>query len=259
MRTIVSHALGLLGLLALTTSTAVLSDAYAAVFNDVPDGHYARPQVEAMYFNQITTGCAANPPYAPPVYCPQLNVSRSQMATFVGRAIHGPGWVPPPRTSVFPDVAANHILKDWVMQSWLDGVMGDCPSAPGHFCPDSPPVTREEMARILLRAKYGNTYSPPPAGQQIFADVPASSVWAPWIHQVFREEITLGCVAGPPAYFCPSSPVTREAMAIFISRTFQLLVPSTTGLSAKSTGQTNVSRSAHPSQSMVTSRTIYRL
>jgi len=74
---------------------------------------------------------------------------------------------------------------------------------------------------FLLRAKYGAAYQPPVA-EGLFADVPASHPYAPWIEQVAREGIASGC-ATSPSRFCPDSPVTRAQMAVFLGRAFDLL------------------------------------
>jgi hypothetical protein len=76
------------------------------------------------------------------------------------------------------------------------------------------------MAIFLLRAKYGSTYMPPPAGATTgFADVPPSHWAAAWIKQLAAEGITGGCGNGN---YCPSSPVTRDQIAVFLVRTFNL-------------------------------------
>lgn len=187
------------------------------IFADVPAGHAAKAEIESMYHSEITLGCGGSPLN----YCPTPAVTRAQMAAFAGRAAHAAGWIPPSYTSIFPDVPSYYSLKDWVMQTYYDGIMGQCPMSPGNFCPDAS-IIREEMAQVLLRVKYGASYTPPPAGAQIFNDVPTSSPWAPWIHKLYNDGITLGCGANPPLY-CPSQAVTRETMAIFLSRTLGLL------------------------------------
>jgi len=54
-----------------------------AHFSDVPDTHWAFKYVQKMYDEGITTG------YADGTYRPSQNVSRAQMATFIGRAFLG--------------------------------------------------------------------------------------------------------------------------------------------------------------------------
>ena len=76
------------------------------------------------------------------------------------------------------------------------------------------------MAVFLLRAKHGGNYTPPPA-TGIFKDVPVNDWAAGWMEQLYKERITLGCL-GNDWYYCPDKIVTREAMAVFLVRTFGL-------------------------------------
>ena len=78
------------------------------------------------------------------------------------------------------------------------------------------PVTRAQMAVFLLKAKHGSAYAPPPAAG-VFADVPASDGFAPWIEELAAEGITAGCGGGN---YCPDAPNTRAQMAAFLDATF---------------------------------------
>jgi hypothetical protein len=71
---------------------------------------------------------------------------------------------------------------------------------------------RQQMAVFLLKAKHGLCYTPPPC-TGIFADVPCSSNFAPWIEAMSHEGITGGCGGGN---FCPQNPVRRDQMAVFL-------------------------------------------
>jgi hypothetical protein len=51
----------------------------------------------------------------------------------------------------------------------------------------------------------------------MFADVPASQPFAPWIERLAEEHITGGC-ATDPARYCPDAGVTRGQMAVFLLR-----------------------------------------
>ena len=77
------------------------------------------------------------------------------------------------------------------------------------------------MAVFLLRAKHGSAYSPP-AASGVFGDVPTDHWAAPWIEQLAAEGITAGCGSGN---YCPATPVTRDQMAVFLVRTFNLPTP----------------------------------
>jgi len=71
---------------------------------------------------------------------------------------------------------------------------------------------RQQMAVFILKAEHGLCYVPPPCSG-VFADVPCSSNFAPWIEQMAAEGITGGCGGGN---FCPTSPVRRDQMAVFL-------------------------------------------
>ena len=74
------------------------------------------------------------------------------------------------------------------------------------------------MAVFLLRAKYGSSYSPPPA-TGVFSDVDLGYWAANWIEQLAVEGITAGCGNGN---YCPEDEVTRDQMAVFLVKTFGL-------------------------------------
>ena len=76
------------------------------------------------------------------------------------------------------------------------------------------------MAVFLLRGIHGSSYVPPAVGASTgFGDVPTDYWAAAFIKQLAAEGITAGCGNGN---FCPESPVTRDQMAVFLVRTFNL-------------------------------------
>jgi S-layer homology domain len=77
---------------------------------------------------------------------------------------------------------------------------------------------RQQMAVFLLKAEHGICYVPPPCTVPAFPDVPCSSNFAPWINQLVAEGITGGCAGGN---FCPTNPVNRQQMAVFLLKTFE--------------------------------------
>ena len=82
----------------------------------------------------------------------------------------------------------------------------------GNYCPDAD-VTRQQMAVFLLKAEHGLCYAPPPCTPGFFDDVACPSTYAAWIEALATEGITGGC--GGNSY-CPSSPVRRDQMAVFL-------------------------------------------
>lgn len=110
----------------------------------------------------------------------------------------------------FTDVPQAHNFRPFVNTIFRNGITSGC--TPGNYCPTSS-VTRAQMAVFLLRAKEGSTYFPPPATGTVFNDVPAGNGFAAWIEELSDRGITSGCGSGN---YCPSNPVTRAQMAVFL-------------------------------------------
>jgi hypothetical protein len=180
-----------------------------ASFADVATSHPFYAYVEDVLHSGITAGCGDG------VYCPDASVTRAQMAVFLLKAEHGPGYPPPPCTGVFGDVPCPSMFADWVERLAAEGITAGCGG--GNYCPGDP-VTRAQMAVFLLKVEHGSTYAPPPC-IGIFADVPCPSLFADWIEQLAIENITGGCGGGN---YCPNNPITRGQMAVFLVKTFQL-------------------------------------
>ena len=195
------------------TDRACASFAYHT-FLDVPYDFWSWANIEALDNRKITTGCA------PGQFCPINFVRRDEMAAFLERALHQPGWVPPtPTGTVFTDVPADQWAAGYIEQLRSDGITTGC--APNQYCPNDP-LLRAEMAVFLLRAKHGGSYVPPPASGTLFDDVPPGYWALDWIEQLYTEGITTGCA---PRQYCPDRAVQRAEMAAFLVRTFGLPLP----------------------------------
>jgi hypothetical protein len=193
------------------TATKVWTLHVGDSFPDVPISQQFYRFIENLFHNGITGGCGGGN------YCPDGSVTRAQMAVFLLKAEHGPSFVPPSCTGVFPDVACPSQFADWIEQLAAEGITGGCGG--GNYCPGNP-VTRQQMAVFLLKAKYGSSYAPP-ACAGIFGDVPCPSQFADWIEDLAGQGITGGCGGGN---YCPTSPNTRGQMAVFLVKTFGLLL-----------------------------------
>jgi hypothetical protein len=62
---------------------------------------------------------------------------------------------------------------------------------------------------------------PPACTTQVFGDVPCASPFAPWIDELVSRGVTAGCGGGN---YCPTSQVARQQMAVFLVKTFGLLL-----------------------------------
>ena len=144
-----------------------------------------------------------------------------------------------PRPSLHWDATFQETLSDTSVRSWPVHVgrsFSDVPSTRGDYryvetvlhrgltsgcgattyCPQNP-VSRAQMAVLLLRAEHGAAYVPPPATGQVFDDVPANAFAAAYIERLAAEGVTAGCGTG--ANYCPNAPVTRAQMAVFLLKT----------------------------------------
>jgi hypothetical protein len=113
----------------------------------------------------------------------------------------------------FSDVATGSPFYRFIETLLHRGVTGGCGST--SYCPVSS-TTRDQMAVFVLVAKEGAGYVPPVCGTPLFGDVPASSPYCRWIEELARRGVVGGCGGGN---YCPTSPATREAMAVFVLRT----------------------------------------
>lgn len=116
----------------------------------------------------------------------------------------------------FRDVAADYWAFSWVEALADARLTAGCGS--DTYCPLAA-VSRAQMAVFLLRGLHGAGFAPPAATGTMFTDVPASHPFAPWIEELAREGITGGC--SPTTYY-PDATVTRDQMAVFLVRAFNL-------------------------------------
>jgi streptogramin lyase len=181
-------------------------------FPDVPTSNQFYAFIENLFHNGITGGCAGGN------YCPTDSVTRAQMAVFLMKSKLGAAETPPPATgTVFADIPASNPFAPWIEQLAGFQITGGCGT--GNYCPGNP-VTRAQMAVFLLKSEHGSSYVPP-ACTGVFPDVACPSQFADWIEQLAAEQITGGCGGGN---YCPSNPNTRGQMAVFLVKTFGLLL-----------------------------------
>jgi cysteine-rich repeat protein len=131
------------------------------------------------------------------------------------------------------EVLSSNGFKSWALhvgQSFVDvpkanpfyrfvevllhrGITAGCNA--NSYCPTFS-TTRDSMAVFVLVAKEGAGYTPPACGTPVFSDVPASSPFCRFIEELARRGVAGGCATG---LYCPTAPVTREQMAVFVLRT----------------------------------------
>jgi len=174
-------------------------------FTDVPEGAFAENFINSLFYNGITGGCGgAN-------YCPDNTVTRGQMAVFIETSL---GVTVPPAClgNVFSDVTAASVgagFCGYIEKLAADGITGGCGGS--NFCPNAP-VTRGQMA-VFIEAALNN---PANACANTFTDSTLAIVGpvvCGFIERLAADGITGGCGG---TNFCPTNPVTRAQMAVFI-------------------------------------------
>ena len=225
-------------LIVLTLCLGGLPEGHAVpIFGDVSPTYWSYVPIETLAGNGITQGCSA----VPPLYCPESQVLRSQMAVFLERSIKGSSFQPPPAAGIFADVPPDYWASGWIEQLFHDAITLGCAVAPLRYCPESP-VNRAEMAVFILRSIKGASFNPPPA-VGLFTDVPTSHWAASWIEELYRENITAGCSINPLKY-CPDNFVSRAEMAVFLGRTFEFPLVAQHSINSTSANREGVPLSA---------------
>lgn len=189
-------------LVALMFATLPAMASPVSAFTD-DDGSVHERDIETLAATRITVGCG------PALFCPGDNVTRAQMASFLRRAL---GNVPDTTRDYFRDDEASVHESDINAMAVL-GVVFGCTGA--EYCPDSP-LTRAEMAAFMYNTDLLPTVvSNPPR----FEDVPRGHDFYQEVESIAHAGVTFGC---SPTLYCPTNPVTREQMASFLVRLFDL-------------------------------------
>ena len=176
------------------------------------DGNPHEANIEAIAALGITEGC--NPPLNTK-FCPELNVTRAEMAVFLVQSM-GEADTLPTYQGYFSDVAAGAWYTPWVERLFQLGVTVGFPD--GSYHPDGT-VTRGEMAVFLVTAFDHVAELIPPTG--VFGDIDLAAFYADDAELIKRLGITAGCSTSPLKY-CPDNPVRRDHMATFLAKALGL-------------------------------------
>lgn len=167
-------------------------------FDDNETTH--EPNIEAIAEAGITGGCLPEGT----AYCPDLEVTRAQMASFIARALDLPASTP-----TFLDVDPGGTHGGNIAAIADAGITLGCNADGTLFCPTDL-VTREQMASFLAR---GLDLTPVASGP--FTDVAGTHLQN--VNAIAAAGITLGCNSDG-TLFCPELEVTRGQMASFLAR-----------------------------------------
>ena len=177
-------------------------------FHDVGADDTFADDIVALAEAGVTRGC--NPP-ANDLFCPEDPVTREQMAAFITRAA---GYAR--QDEPFHDVPDDDVFAQDIGAIAANDVTRGCnPPDNDRFCPDAV-VTRAQMAAFLVRARGLERQA------EQFVDVAADDTFAGDIGALAAADVTRGCNPPDNDRFCPDDPVTREQMAAFLVRAFDL-------------------------------------
>lgn len=114
--------------------------------------------------------------------------------------------------NTYSDVPDTHVASDAIVALATQGVIEGCDAT--HFCPEQL-LDRATLARWMLRAVEGGSYSPPPATGQVYDDVDAADFNADWIETLANRDLTQGCNAAG-SRFCPGQSIPRAALSALL-------------------------------------------
>ena len=192
-----------------------------SVFSDVPFGSWAWAETEAAYWYGIVQG------YTDGLYHPEFEVTRDQMAVYVSRAVGTPtGSVSvadyqPPSTPSFSDVPVDNWAYRNTEYAVTQNIVQGYPE--GDYKPQLE-VRRDQMAVYTARSMVAPTGEAALAGYvpsdpRNFPDVP-SDFWSyKHIEYCVEHSVVQGYDDG---LYHPEIVVTRDQMAVYVARAFQL-------------------------------------
>lgn len=180
--------------------------AYDKSFPDIAE-HWARTDIEAMASRHVAEGTENG------LFLPERSVSRAEFAAWV---VRGLGLTEVSEGLQFDDVAADAWYAPYVAalsaQGWMTG------AGQGHFRPNAP-ITREEMAAVLVRA-WGTAAPVAAADRRPFIDQQDVSDWA---SGAVLTAAQLGLVNGNEAgVFKPQDQATRAEALVTLGRWLKL-------------------------------------
>ncbi len=166
-------------------------------YSDVPPNYWAWPQIQHMTAQGIVRGSSV-----PNTFAPERQITRAELAKMLDLA---EGWaLTTPSTPDFSDVPASYWAYAYIETANAHGAISGYPG--GTFHPNQP-VTRAQMARMVVRAAGYDTATP---GTPTFADVPASY----WAYGYIEAAKIHNLMSGVDAtHFQPDGNLTRAQAA----------------------------------------------
>ena len=103
--------------------------------------------IEELYNEGITAGCSTDPL----MFCPDVPVTRAQMAVFLLKAKEAQGYMPPPCVGLFTDVPCpGGFAVNWIEELYNRGITAGGSTDPPMFCPGVN-TTRSQQAVFVRK------------------------------------------------------------------------------------------------------------
>ncbi|MBN1459734.1 MAG: S-layer homology domain-containing protein, partial [Armatimonadetes bacterium] len=192
-------------------------------FPDVPAWGYGAQGLDpywAYYYVMACVEVKIVGGYEDGLYRPTNTVTRDQMAVYIARSLSGGDEGVPEfeGTASFSDVPRSHWAIDYVEYAVDAQVVGGYEDGTYH---PTQTVNRGQMAVFIARALAGSDDDVPEyTGAPSFPDV-SSNFWAfRHIEYIRAAGVTQGFGDG---LYHPEYPVTRDQMAVYVARAFDLL------------------------------------
>ena len=178
-------------------------------FDDIDaDAVYERA-VDWMIANEITTGCSK----APPLFCPDNDLTRAQFVTFLWRAVGRPA-PSAPGAEAFVDVPVGHFADQAIGWAKENEVTKGCSKS--SFCLNNK-LTRGQIATFMYRFTgqdddYYESFLGFGFGFELPDDVEDGRYFTYPAFWTQFEGLMPGCDPG----FCPESTADRAETALFL-------------------------------------------
>lgn len=187
---------------------------YKKEFNDLPAGHWAYNDVQVMAARHVVKGISDTE------FAPEANVTRAQFAALLVRAL---GLEPQPGAqAVFADVQPGQWFFAEVMAAYQAGLVQGY--SQDKFAPDDP-ITREQMATMVVRALRRIEKAPALSGQEVQATLASfsdGSLVSAWASEGMAVAVKAGIVRGRTATtLVPAGLTTRAESAAMLKRFMQ--------------------------------------
>ncbi len=209
------------------SDTAISATPIVVNFVDVPVDNWAHGEIMACAEADIVTG------YPDGSYQPRGPVNRAEMAAYISRGLAGGDEnVPEPAQDPgFTDLDAEHWAYRYIAYAVEQNVVQGYPG--GDYQPATI-VTRDHMAVYVARALVAPTGEPAladyvPADPRNFPDVlntgyGEDETEAHWAYRYVEYCVENGVVHGyDDGLYHPERDVTRDQMAVYITRAFMLI------------------------------------